>query len=123
MANEQPVAEMDGGALYFCTGPDERKARNLASNSHCVIATGRNTLNEEGLDLVIEGEAVRMSDEATLHRLADLYESKYGSDRRFTVRDGAFHHEAGEALVFNVDPTTAFGFGKGSTSSQTRWRF
>ena len=117
------IAVWMDGALNFCTGPDERKARNLASNAHCVITTGRNTLNEEGLDLVIEGDAVRVSDEATLQRLADLYESKYGSDWRPTVRDGAFHHEAGEALVFTIDPVTAFGFGKGSTPSQTRWRF
>jgi hypothetical protein len=23
------------GAMYFCTGPDERKAKNLAENRHC----------------------------------------------------------------------------------------
>ena len=32
------------GALYFCTGPTERKARNLAQNPCCVLTTGRNTL-------------------------------------------------------------------------------
>src|ERR1700730_14996128 len=37
------------GALYFCTGPTERKARNLAYNPHCILTTGRNTL--DGLDL------------------------------------------------------------------------
>src|ERR1700674_770174 len=43
------------GAMYFCTGPDERKARNLTENPHCVLTTGHSTL--EGLDLVIEGRA------------------------------------------------------------------
>lgn len=113
------------GALYFCTGPDERKAKNLAENLHCVITTGSNTLSE-GLDLVVEGDAVNVSDEVRLQRVADAYASKYGTDTwHFTVRDGAFHGEGGRgrALVFEVAPTTAFGFGKGEPFSQTRWRF
>ena len=36
------------GALYFCTGPDERKAKNLLSNPACVLTTGCSTL--DGLD-------------------------------------------------------------------------
>ncbi len=112
------------GALYFCTGQDERKAKNLVRNPHCVLTPGCNALTEEGLDLVVEGEAVRVSDEARLQRVADAYESKYGSDWRFAVRDGAFHGDAGNiALVHQVTPTTAFGFGKGKSFSQTRWRF
>src|SRR5215211_4211545 len=63
------------GALYFCTGPEERKAQNLVQNPHCVITTGCNVM--EGLDLVLEGTAVRVQDEARLHRLADLYAAKY----------------------------------------------
>src|SRR6202035_5792025 len=43
-------------AMYFCTGADERKAKNLAQNRHCILMTGRNTL--EGLDIVVEGQAV-----------------------------------------------------------------
>jgi nitroimidazol reductase NimA-like FMN-containing flavoprotein (pyridoxamine 5'-phosphate oxidase superfamily) len=27
-------------ALWFCTGPEERKARNLAANTGCVLTTG-----------------------------------------------------------------------------------
>jgi nitroimidazol reductase NimA-like FMN-containing flavoprotein (pyridoxamine 5'-phosphate oxidase superfamily) len=112
------------GALYFCTGESERKAQNLARNAHCVLTTGCNALNEEGLDLVVEGAAARVNDEALLQRIADAYESKYGSAWRFAVRDGALHGDAGNsALVYEVAPTTAFGFGKGTTFSQTRWRF
>lgn len=112
------------GALYFCTGEDERKAKNLADNGHCSLTTGCNTLNEEGLDLVVEGEAVRVSDEVKLQRVAEVYEAKYGSDWRFSVHDGAFKGMEGNvALVYEVAPTTAFGFGKGKSFSQTRWRF
>ncbi len=58
----------------------------------------------------------------TLQRIAGAYESKYGSDWRFEVRDGAFFQEGGNAFVFRVAPTTAFGFAKGKYG-QTRWRF
>jgi nitroimidazol reductase NimA-like FMN-containing flavoprotein (pyridoxamine 5'-phosphate oxidase superfamily) len=108
-------------ALYFCTGPTERKAKNLVGNAHCVITTGCNSLSE-GLDLVIEGDAVQVSDEAKLQRLADRYASKY-EGWHFSVRDGAFYRAGRRALVFEVTPTTAFGFGKGEPSGQTRWRF
>jgi hypothetical protein len=75
----------------------------------------------DGFDLVIEGDAVRVGEESTLRRLAGAYEAKYGW--RFAVRDGAFYGEGGEAHLFEVAPTTAFGFGKGEAFSQTRWRF
>lgn len=110
------------GALYFCTGPTERKAKNLERNAHCILTTGCNALNE-GLDLVVEGVAVRVSDDAALQRIADAYESKYGREWHFDVRDGAFGHaDGGEALVYEVAPVKALGFGKGEFS-QTRWRF
>ncbi|HEV8633860.1 MAG TPA: pyridoxamine 5'-phosphate oxidase family protein [Chloroflexota bacterium] len=118
------------GALYFCTGPGERKAKNLARNPHCVITTGCNVLG--GLDLAVEGDAAKVSDEAKLRRVADGYAAKYadaagadlGDDWRFTVRDGAWYGGGGNmALVYEVTPTTAFGFGKGEAFSQTRWRF
>ncbi len=109
------------GAMYFCTGPDEQKAKNLARNSHCILTTGCNAL-KEGLDLVVEGDAAKVNDDAELQRVADAYESKYGSEWHFDVRDGAFHHGPGAAWVFEVPPSTAYGFGKGEYS-HTRWRF
>jgi nitroimidazol reductase NimA-like FMN-containing flavoprotein (pyridoxamine 5'-phosphate oxidase superfamily) len=111
------------GALHFRTGPDERKARNLAGNARVALTTGCNSLGE-GLDLVVEGDAVQVRNEATLHRLADEYVANYGEDWRFTVLDAAFlNPEGGQALVYEVRPKTAFGFGKGEPFSQTRWRF
>lgn len=110
------------GALHFCTGEEERKARNLAENPHCVLTTGSNTM-DDGVDVVLEGEAVNVTDEARLRVLADAWVAKYGEEWRFGVRDGAFHHEHGRALVFEVAPRAVFGFGKGETFSQTRWRF
>ena len=108
-------------ALYFCTGPEEQKAKNIAGNPHCILMTGRNALHE-GMDLVVEGDAVKVSDDAELQRIADAYVSKYGSEWRFEVRDGAFHHGPGEAWVFEVSPVTAYAFAKGGYS-HTRFRF
>lgn len=118
------------GALHFCTGPDERKAKNLGRNPHCILTTGCNALGE-GLDLVVEGDAVRLTDDAGLRRVADAYLSKYGDAWRFAVRDGAFYHDPGSlretdpgaAWVYEVAPTKVFGFSKGDPFSQTRWSF
>jgi len=66
---------------------------------------------------------VHLREETTLRRVAALYESKYGQEWHFDVRDGAFAHSAGTALVFEVAPRTVFGFRKGDEFSQTRWRF
>ena len=106
-------------AIYFCTGRGERKAKNLLSNPSCAITTGCNVI--EGLDLVLEGAAVQVDDADKLRRIAERYASKY--DWRYEVRDGAFYGEGGRAEVYEVNPTTIFGFGKGEQFSQTRWRF
>ena len=108
-------------ALFFCTGPTERKARNLLQNQNCIITTGKDTLNA-GLDVVIEGRAVMAVDNRLLQRVAAAYESKYGSDWHFDVVDGAFLGDGGTALVFEVEPSKAFGFARGEYS-QTRWAF
>jgi nitroimidazol reductase NimA-like FMN-containing flavoprotein (pyridoxamine 5'-phosphate oxidase superfamily) len=112
------------GALYFCTGPDERKAKNLAGNPRVVLTTGCNTFSD-GLDVVIEGEATRrVSDRTRLERLAERFGSKYGPPFEFSVGEGVFLNDGGgEALVYEVAPLTAFGFDKGKQFSQTRWRF
>jgi nitroimidazol reductase NimA-like FMN-containing flavoprotein (pyridoxamine 5'-phosphate oxidase superfamily) len=110
------------GALYFCTGPDERKAKNLAQNPNCVLTTGCNV--EDGLDVVVEGAAARVTAEAELQRLADAYVAKYGEVWRFAVREGAFVHGADQssvAHVFEVAPTKVLAFGKGDEFSQTRF--
>jgi general stress protein 26 len=108
------------GAMYFCTGEDERKAKNITHNANCILTTGCNTF--EGLDVVIEGKAVAMHDEAKLQRVADRYATKY-EGWHFDVRDGAFYGDGGRAVVFEVAPKTVFGFGKSESYSQTRWRF
>jgi nitroimidazol reductase NimA-like FMN-containing flavoprotein (pyridoxamine 5'-phosphate oxidase superfamily) len=109
------------GAPWITTGPEEQKARNLAANPRCALTTGCNLLHE-GLDLVVEGAAERVTDDDQLRRVAAAFEDKYGDEWQFDVADGAFHHGAGEAHVFRVAPARAYGFGK-APYSHTRWRF
>ena len=109
-------------ALHFCTGETEQKARNLEANANCILTTGCNAYGE-GRDVVVEGLAERVTDHATLQRIADAYLEKYGEDWRFEVRDGGFFAGHDVAWVFGVAPVTAFGYGRGDTFSQTRWRF
>jgi general stress protein 26 len=113
-----------GDSLYFCTGPDERKAKNLKLNMHCILTTGHNTLR--GLDLVLEGDATEVTDEAERGSVADRFESKYGS--HFAAPEGTWSGlgdamRRGDALLYRVAPSRVFGFRKGGPYSQTRWDF
>jgi len=114
-------AVWDDGALHFCTGPDEQKGVNLAADSRCALTTGTNTW-KEGLDVVVEGEAQRVTDEGALGRLADLWRSKYDGDWDYEVRDHAFHHHGGAAHVFRVEPMKILAFAKGDFA-QTAYRW
>ncbi|MFG2073877.1 Nitroimidazol reductase NimA, pyridoxamine 5'-phosphate oxidase superfamily [Nonomuraea maritima] len=110
------------GAMYFCTGADEQKGRNLASNLNCALTTGAGSLHE-GLDLVVEGLARRVTDPAALKELAAAWEAKYGATWHFEVGDGVFVNVAGGAAqVYELRPSKALGFRKGRYG-QTTWRF
>lgn len=116
-----PAVWLDG-ALHFCTGVEEQKAVNLRANPHCALSTGPNRFRE-GLDVVVEGSAVRVTGRDRLEPLAALWKSKLDWD--FDVADDGFrdpHNRTGEILVFAVAPTKALAFGK-SPYSQTRYRF
>ena len=113
------VAVWLDGALHFTTGPGEQKAVNLADNPHVVVTTGCNQW-DQGLDVMVEGEARRVTDRPTLERLAAAWATKWNGSWRYEVTDDGFHHDAGgPALVFSVEPTKVLAFGKG-TFSHTR---
>lgn len=107
-------------ALHFCAGDHEQKARNLEHDDRCILTTGTNQLHA-GLDVVVEGRAVRVTDEARLHRLAGLWLSEL--DWPYEVEGDAFRDGAGRhGLVFQVAPAKVLAFGKGPYT-QTRYRF
>lgn len=54
--------------LYFVSGPGTLKSRNLAGNPACSVG-----VRLPGIDLVLEGEAQRVTDTPTLERLAAVY--------------------------------------------------
>lgn len=56
------------GDLYFTSGPGTRKARNLASNPACTIS-----VKFPGMDLTLDGEVARVTEPATLERVASIY--------------------------------------------------
>lgn len=122
-----PAMWLDG-ALHFCTGVAEQKAKNLGAEPRCILTTGTNEFRS-GLDVVVEGSAVRVTDDAQLRRLAAMWLSKL--DWPFDVVDGMFHDpdapegidDAGRAVVFGVAPAKILAFAKGSPFTQTRYRF
>jgi nitroimidazol reductase NimA-like FMN-containing flavoprotein (pyridoxamine 5'-phosphate oxidase superfamily) len=116
------VAVWLDGALHFCTGREEQKAVNLRHNPNVILTTGCNEW-DRGLDVMVEGRAVEVRDEARLRRLADGWRTKWNGEWQFEVRDGSFHHDdGGEAVVFAVSPTKVLAFGK-SPFTHTRHRF
>jgi nitroimidazol reductase NimA-like FMN-containing flavoprotein (pyridoxamine 5'-phosphate oxidase superfamily) len=111
-------------ALWFTTGPDERKAKNLADNASCALTVGNSDLADGGLDVVVEGRAELVTDDAELEPVATAFSVKYPQGPwDFFVRDGAFSDRAGggRILVFRVHPARGLGFRKGDHFSQTTW--
>ena len=109
------------GAMHFTTGLQEQKARNLEGNAQVALTTGTNTW-EQGLDVVVEGTARRITDNAELQRVADAIEAKYGSVWHFDVGDGAFGDREHVAALFRVDASKVLAFAK-EPHGQTAYRF
>lgn len=109
-------------ALHFVASGTSRKARNLAHDARCVITTGSGAL-----DLVVEGEAAIVRDEARLERVAGAYAAKY--DWLVTVREGAFYGEGAPTAgpppydVYEMKPAVVLAFGTDESFSAIRWRF
>lgn len=114
-----PAIWLDG-TLYFVTGSQEQKTANLRRDPRCILTTGTNRIRS-GLDVVVEGTAVRMTDAALLHRLVVLWKSKLDWD--FEGSEEGFRDPAGRTgLVFGLSPAKVLAFGK-SPFTQTRYSF
>jgi nitroimidazol reductase NimA-like FMN-containing flavoprotein (pyridoxamine 5'-phosphate oxidase superfamily) len=74
------IAVWHGEAIWFSTGPEERKAKNLAENPSCVLTTGRSDLVEGALDVALEGEAEQVTVDAELDPIAVAFAAKYGTE-------------------------------------------
>ena len=114
-------------AIHFTTDPSAQKTANLRGNPHVILTTGCN--QREGLTVVVEGDAVRITDQDTLERLASVWATKWDGSWPYQVRDGSFYlYDEDEqrvlvesSPVFSVKPTKVFAFAIGL--SQTRHQF
>jgi len=118
------VAVWLDGALHFSTGAREQKALNLVANPHVALTTGCNDW-ADGVDVVVEGYAARVTDHARLARLAQAWRAKWNGAWQFEPGNGVFRQPGGgEALVYGVKPAKVLAFTKGDGRfCHTRHRF
>jgi pyridoxamine 5'-phosphate oxidase-like protein len=118
------VAVWDEDAVWFSTGAGEQKFANLRANPHVVLTTGCDRW-DQGLDVVVEGEAVQVTGDAVLSRVARAFAAKWDGRWRFTAHEGAFRSPggSGEAMVFSVMPVKVFAHAKGDPFGVTAHRF
>ncbi|HKF34398.1 MAG TPA: pyridoxamine 5'-phosphate oxidase family protein [Jatrophihabitantaceae bacterium] len=119
------VAVWVDDAVHFHTGAKEQKFANLRANPHVVLTTGCNTW-DAGVDVVVEGDAVAVTDPDRLARLAEAWAGKWDGRWRLAVRDGGFRNAEWDdqpSEVFSVAPTTIYAHAKGDPFGQTAYRF
>ncbi|MDQ3695594.1 MAG: pyridoxamine 5'-phosphate oxidase family protein [Chloroflexota bacterium] len=110
------------GDFYIVSGPETRKSRNLAANPSCTIAVGL-----EGIDLVFEGDATRVTDRPTLEEVAARYrEGGWPAEVEgdaFTAPYSAPSAGPPPWHLYRFTFHTAFGLAGAEPSGATRWRF
>ena len=121
------VAVWVDGMVSFSTGAEEQKFLNLRANPHVVMITGCNSW-DRGIDVVVEGEAVQVTDDAELGKLAAAFTAKWDGRWQFAVGGGGFRDpgsDAGpsQAQVFAVTPAKVFAHAKGDPFGATRHKF
>jgi nitroimidazol reductase NimA-like FMN-containing flavoprotein (pyridoxamine 5'-phosphate oxidase superfamily) len=119
------VAVWSDGAIHFHTGAGEQKSANLRANPHVVLTTVCNRW-DRGLDVVVEGDAVRVTDKDTLERLAEVWATKWDGRWQLSVHDGGFRNRNMNdfpSLVFTVTPTKIHAHAKGDPFGATTHKF
>lgn len=100
-----------GGALYFSTGGQSVKARNLTASARCVV-----TPEYADESVVVHGVAERVGDPGAVDFVRRAYTAKYSEG--FPDPD--------DNPLFAVAPRVVLGFisrGAEFTGRATRWRF
>jgi Pyridoxamine 5'-phosphate oxidase len=110
------------GALYFTSGPGTLKSRNLAANPACSVS-----VRLRGIDLVLEGEAQRVTDASTLERVAAVYRTggwpaEVDGDA-FTAPFSAPSAGPAPWHVYRLVLHTAVGVATAEPHGATRWDF
>jgi hypothetical protein len=110
------------GKIYFVTGARTRKGRNLAANPGCVFS-----VSLSGIDLVLEGTAIRITDRPTLLRLAQRFAAQGWpasvENQAMTAEYSAPSAGPPPWNLYVLRPTMAFGVATADPSGATRWVF
>jgi general stress protein 26 len=103
------------GAFLFSTGSQSRKAKNLALNSRCIIAT-----EQADKAVIVEGIAEVTTDVELRRWFLKTYEKKYRFDMSMFEPGILSLKEP----IFLVRPNVAFGLDqRKSLNAATRWHF
>jgi hypothetical protein len=121
------------GAMHVIAGEGTRKARNIAADGRCVIATTSTTL--PSFDIVIEGHAAAITDDATVRQVADFLSGKaWPLEAKGDKVHGPHAPTAGPPpyTIYRIVPSKVFGlpgmvgmdkFDPSDLPKPTRWDF
>lgn len=127
------IATWIDGAIHIVAGEGTRKARNLAADGRCVIATTSTTL--PSLDIVLEGRAEPLTDDDDVRHIAEsLTKSGWPLEPKGDKVDGPNAPTAGPPpyTIYRFVPSKAFGlpgmygmdqFEQSALPKPTRWEF
>ena len=108
--------------IWFTSGEGTRKSKHLTANPACAVA-----VSLPGLDLVIEGRARRVTDKASLEKLAAAYRAQgwpaevEGED--FTAPFSAPSAGPAPWHLYVLEADVAFGVAGAEPNGASRWRF
>lgn len=110
------------GKFYVVSGPKLRKSRNLAANPRCSISIGL-----EGIDLVVEGTARKVTEQAVLERVAKIYADvgwpaqavKGAISAPYSAPSGG----RGPWNLYEITPSVATGVATAEPHGASRWTF
>lgn len=109
-------------ALYFVGGPGTRRSRNLAANPACSVS-----VRLRSIDLILEGDAHRVTDAATLEQVAAVYRSggwpASVEGNAFTAPYSAPSAGPAPWHLYRLTLHTAFGVASADPHGATRWDF
>ncbi len=110
------------GELYFTSNLNTRKSRELAANPACTFS-----VSLEGVDVVLEGRATRVTDPSTLERVAARYReigwpAEVVGDA-YTAPYSAQSAGPPPWHLYRFTFHTAYGVATAEPYAATRWRF
>ena len=103
----------DGESLWFSSARGSRKAINLRAHPRCSVAT-----DNAYEPVIVEGDAIAVTDEQQLRGALDFENRKYGTDYGVEMIDPAHNS------WFRLRPIWVFSLDEDDfTGSPTRWSF